>query len=72
MGGSLVCSEHLAWQLQAAEEQRANEFYARQELERADRQRQQHERERAAARRRNGGRREDGEARSKKKDCVVM
>ncbi|KAM5544808.1 hypothetical protein V8D89_001706 [Ganoderma adspersum] len=59
--------EALARQLQAAEEQRMNEFYARQELERADRDRQQQERER----KRNGNGRGDG-ARSKKKDCVIM
>nr|VWP01098.1 Lipase_3 domain-containing protein [Ganoderma boninense] len=64
--------EQLARQLQAAEEQRMNDFYARQELDRADRLRQQQERE--AARNGRNGRangREDG-ARSKKKDCIVM
>ncbi|KAI1792142.1 hypothetical protein LXA43DRAFT_1008171 [Ganoderma leucocontextum] len=60
--------EQLARQLQMEEEHRMNEFYARREQERADRERRQQEREREPARRRNG---EDG-ARSKKKDCVVM
>ena len=54
-----------------------HDYYARQELEHADRLRQQQERGRASARRRNGNGNgsgnggEDG-ARSKKKDCVVM
>ena len=59
-------SEALARQLQAAEEQRMNEFYARQELERADRDRREQERER----KRNGNGRGDGAR--KKKDCVIM
>ncbi|PIL32412.1 hypothetical protein GSI_05658 [Ganoderma sinense ZZ0214-1] len=64
--------EQLARQLQAAEEQRVNEFYARQELERADRLRQQQERKGARnGRNGNGSGRSDG-ARSKKKDCVIM
>lgn len=56
----------MARQLQAAEEQRMNEFYARQELERADRDRREQERER----KRNGNGRGDGAR--KKKDCVIM
>ena len=52
-----------------------NEFYARQELERADRLPRQQARQRGSPRRRNGNGNgsggEDG-ARSKKKDCVIM
>ena len=65
--GECSRSEALARQLQQAEEQRVQDYYARQELLRADREHEQRERERASRRRTT----EDA-ARPKKKDCVIM